>query len=208
MQKLIYLITEGKLTAENFQQQAKAVLDIIAEAVSVGVPLVQIREKRLPARLLFDLTKQAVSLRRDRTKILVNDRADVALLSGADGVHLTSQSIPVRALKAKFPSDFLIGASCHEYEECERTAQDGADFVVFGPVFSTPGKPEPKGIEALSYIAEKLKPFPVIGLGGICEENYRAVLQVSSGFAAIRFLNNKENLRRLYAKGLFDDSRS
>ncbi|RMG06144.1 MAG: thiamine phosphate synthase, partial [Acidobacteria bacterium] len=89
MKPISYLITEGKLTKTNFQTESEKVLRIIRIAVEVGISLIQIREKNLSARFLLDLTKKAVEMRgKSPTKILLNDRVDIAVLAGADGVHL------------------------------------------------------------------------------------------------------------------------
>lgn len=208
MKPISYLITEGKLTKKNFQTESEKVLRIIRIAVEVGISLIQIREKNLSARLLLDLTKKAVEMRgKSPTKILLNDRVDIAVLAGADGVHLPSTSIPTEVIRRHFPKPFLFGVSCHDYLECENAMKAGADFVTFGPVFSTPGKGFPKGLQALSDVAEKLKPFPVLGLGGITQQNYQDVLKVCRGFAAIRFLNDEENLKK-YAESLHDNCRT
>jgi thiamine-phosphate pyrophosphorylase len=196
---LIYLITEGKLTAENFHGESKKVLEIIEEAVSVGIQLIQIREKKLPARFVLQLTEEAVGVTKranSDTKILVNERADIAFAAQAHGVHLPENSVPAEIVRRTFP-DFVIGVSCHDFQGCLDAVRSGADFVTFSPVFSTPNKGEPKGLQALKEVCEKLKPFPVIALGGVNQENYSEVLQVASGFAAIRFLNDKINLQKL-----------
>lgn len=130
--------------------------------------------------------------------MLVNDRADTALAANADGVHLTEKSISAETIRRDFPANFIIGVSTHSIETAEKAKKQGADFVTFSPIFASPGKAEPKGLEKLKEVCEKLKPFPVIALGGIDETNYKSVLEKgASGFAAIRFLNNVENLQML-----------
>jgi thiamine-phosphate pyrophosphorylase len=194
---IIYLITEGKLTAENFEREAARVLEMIETAAAGKISLIQIREKKLPARLVFELTERAAKITRNsETKLLVNDRADIALAAGADGVHLTESSIAAAAVRRRFPEGFLIGVSTHSPEAAEKASAEGADFVTFSPVFASPGKPAPKGLPALRELCEKLRPFPVVALGGIEMENFREVLDAgASGFAAIRFLNNADDLR-------------
>ncbi len=99
-------------------------------------------------------------------------------------------------MRRSFPDNFIIGVSTHTLEEAENARQNGADFVTFSTIFSSPNKGEAQGIEKLSEICEKLKPFPVIALGGIDETNYKSVLENGArGFAAIRFLNNPENFK-------------
>lgn len=197
---LIYLITGGTLTVENFPEKSGETLRIIAQAVDAGIPLVQLREKNLPAKLVFELTERAARMTRNsETGLLVNDRADIALAAAADGVHLTSASLPTEIIKQNFPADLVVGVSCHTPEKCLAAKNAGADFVTFSPVFESPGKGVPQGLDALREVCDNLKPFPVIALGGIDQTNFEAVLSVAAGFAAIRFLNDAGNLRKLAA---------
>jgi thiamine-phosphate pyrophosphorylase len=196
--KQIYLITEGLSTDENFPERKAQILDLIKGAIETKISLIQIREKQLSARNVFELTSEAAKLAKNsNTKILVNDRADIALAANADGVHLTANSLSAETIRRNFPKDFLIGVSTHSIEKTEEAKRQGANFAVFGPVFRTPGKGEPKGLEELREICEKVKPFPVIPIGGIDETNYREALEIAGGFAAIRFLNDLENLRKI-----------
>lgn len=197
---LVYLITDGKTNVENFPESSARILNLISVAAKNKIPLVQIREKNLPAKLVFELASKAAKITRGtETKILVNDRADIAACAGADGVHLTAQSLSARTIRQNFPSEFLIGASVHTIEEAQAAKDCGADFVTFSPIFSTPEKGEPKGLDALRKVCEKLKPFPVVALGGIDEKNFKSVLENgASGFAAIRFLNDEKNLKLKY----------
>ncbi len=194
---LIYLITEGNLTAGNFDENKKRVLEIIKTAVENKISLIQIREKKITAKLVFELTAEAVKITKNsNTKLLVNDRADIALAAEADGVHLTENSISAAIIRRSFPKNFIIGVSTHSIETAEKAKTDGADFVTFSPVFTSPGKGEPKGLEELVKICERLKPFPVIALGGIDKTNYKSVLEKgASGFAAIRFLHSQNRER-------------
>jgi thiamine-phosphate diphosphorylase len=128
---------------------------------------------------------------------LINDRADIAAACGADGVHLRSDSISAKVVRRAFPG-LLIGVSVHSSEKAAQARDAGADFVTLAPVFTTPGKDRPLGLEEFSRIGGELKPFPVIALGGIDETNYEKVLASGGGgFAAIRFLNDPENLRKV-----------
>lgn len=194
--KIIYLITEGEATAENFPEKSAEILRLVEAAAAAGISFIQIREKRLPARFVFELTEKAAALARNsQTKLLVNDRADIALSAGADGVHLTSLSLSAETIRRNFPKDFIVGVSTHTLAEAERARRQGADFVTFSPIFHSPNKGEPQGLTELKKICAALKPFPVVALGGIDETNYKSVLQAgASGFAAIRFLNEPENL--------------
>ncbi|MEO8072566.1 MAG: thiamine phosphate synthase [Acidobacteriota bacterium] len=197
---LTYLITDGETTADNFAEKKSRILELVTIAAENNISLIQIREKKLPARLVFELVREAAEItRKSQTKILVNDRADIAFAAKAAGVHLTSHSLSAEIIRRNFPKDFVIGVSTHTIETSETAKQNGADFVTFGPIFETPDKGKPHGVEKLHEVCEKLKPFPVIALGGIDETNYKSVLENGArGFAAIRFLNNIENFKRFF----------
>ncbi len=195
---LTYLITAGETTADNFAKKKSRILELVTIAAENNISLIQIREKKIPARLVFELVREAVKItRKSQTKILVNDRADIAFAAKAAGVHLTSHSLSAEIIRRNFPKDFVIGVSTHTIEAAETAKQNGADFVTFSPVFQTSGKGKPQGVEKLREVCEKLKPFPVIALGGIDETNYKLALENGArGFAAIRFLSNTEKFKR------------
>ncbi len=199
---LTYLITDGSATAENFTDKKTEILKLLKVAAAANISFIQIREKNLPARLVFELASAAVKLTRGAAaEILVNDRADIAFAAEAGGVHLTSRSLSAEIIRQNFPADFVVGVSVHTVEEAASAKQQGADFVTFSPIFRTPGKGQPRGVAELREVCEKMQPFPVIALGGINETNYQTVLKNgASGFAAIRFLNKPENLKKLSAE--------
>jgi thiamine-phosphate pyrophosphorylase len=198
---IIYLITSGATTpstdpaAEDFQN----VLRLVRSAVRAGVSLVQLREKRLTARASYELAARSAELvRGTETRLLVNDRADIALAAGADGVHLTTRSLEASTVRRAFGPEFLIGVSTHTPAEARAARDHGADFAVYGPVFDTPSKRAhgpPVGLEALRGVAQKLAPFPLLALGGVTLENAGDVLSAgASGVAAIRLFGDPERL--------------
>jgi thiamine-phosphate pyrophosphorylase len=196
---IVYLITDGSASDQTFETDRTQLLSTIGTAVAAGVSLIQIREKELSASRLSRLVADAALLTRgSSTRLLVNDRADIALASGADGVHLPADSLPAGAVRKNFPADFIIGVSAHDQNEVEAAAADGADLSVFGPVFDTPGKGPAKGLELLSQACKKVWPFPVLALGGIDVANWRATIDAgAAGFAAIRSLNNAASFREI-----------
>jgi thiamine-phosphate pyrophosphorylase len=168
-------------------------------AVTAGISLIQIREKNMNARTLCELTSRASALTHGTsTKLLVNDRADIARVAGADGVQLTSQSVTADIIRRSFGPDFLIGVSTHSVDEARRAREQGADFVVFGPVFETESKKsfgEPQGIEKLRQVAASVESLPVIAIGGISQENASECLRVgAAGVAAIRLFEDPDRL--------------
>lgn len=196
---LVYLITDGAATTENFPVKKREILELVRIAVQTKVSLIQIREKQISARSVYELASEAAELTRNtRTKLLVNDRADIALAAGADGVHLTAKSLSAKITRRNFPPNFIVGVSAHTLEKAQIARRDTADFVTFSPIFPSPGKGTPYGIEKLRAVCERLQPFPVIALGGIDETNFADVLTAGArGFAAIRFLNDAGNLASL-----------
>jgi thiamine-phosphate pyrophosphorylase len=194
---LVYLVTSGECEPDNFETSSARLIATVSAAVDAGVDLVQLREKRLSGRLLFDLTERLAELvRGSGTKLLVNDRFDIAMAAGADGVHLTSTSMRPAVVRRCVPDSFLIGVSVHIGDELN-VAGDGADLAVFGPVFATPGKGDGVALKALST-ACSVSQIPVIAIGGIDENNYRDVLGAgAAGFAAIRALNDTASMQRI-----------
>ena len=196
---VIYLITNGRATNQTLTSDCERLLALIESAVAAGVSLIQIREKNLNARALYELTRRAAQLtRKSPTKLLVNDRADIARSAGADGVHLTSRSLNTQVVRSIFGIDFLIGVSTHTLDEARAARDNGGDFAVFGPVFETPSKMEFSpmwGADTLRDVARDLSPFLIIALGGITQMNATAAFSAGAGgIAAIRAFSHPENL--------------
>ena len=188
---IIYPITSGKTTTPK-------ILQLLQAAVEAEVPLFQIREKLLPARVLYELVIRAGSITRgSKTRLLVNDRADVALAAGADGVQLTAHSLPADVVRGICGPEFLIGVSTHSLEEALAARDDGADFVVFGPVFETESKRAfgpPQGLAKLREVTVGLGEFPVLAIGGITLDNITPCIDAgASGVAGISLFNNAVN---------------
>lgn len=165
----------------------------------------QLREKRISARVLYELVRSCVEVTRgSETDVLVNDRADIAHAAGADGVHLTRSSLPARTIRETFGDGFLIGVSAHDIDEA-RAARDGeADFATFSPVYATGSKAHfdlpPVGVESLRAAAAALDPFPLVALGGVDVERAFEVLRAgAAGVAGIRLFDEDQDLERVAA---------
>ena len=143
---------------------------VIDEACKAGVKAVQLREKDLSPLLLYQLAEKIKKIcHSTNTRLLINDRADIAQAVDADGVQLTSQSLSVYSVRKFLPKSMLIGVSTHSLEEAQRAENYGADFVLFGPVFQTPSKAvfgEPQGLSKLEKITKTVQ-VPVFAVGGI-----------------------------------------
>jgi len=175
------------------------VLHLVRAAVAAGIDLVQIREKHLSANVLYELSANAAGVTRgSTTRLLVNDRADIAAAAGADGVHLTTYSLPAEVVRRTFGDDFLIGVSTHSAAEATIARCSGADFVVFGPVFETASKGKygaPQGLTNLEKVSLEVSPFPVFALGGLTIGNVADCLQAGAqGIAAIRMFGDPGKL--------------
>lgn len=204
---LVYLITSGETTDQTtpVTEDFLSILRLIRAAVAAGIDLVQIREKKLTAGVLLQLSTAAVELvRGSSTKLLINDRADIASATAADGVHLATTSLPVAVIRRTFGEELLIGASTHSFAEASNAKQAGADFVVFGPVFYTPSKREygaAKGLAALTRTAGELSSFPVLALGGINLDNAAACVSAGAkGVAGISMLSEVDRLAEVTKK--------
>jgi len=166
-------------------------LDNIARNLAAGVEWVQIREKNLSSRDLFDLVRQVLSLPNPHgSKILVNTRVDVALAAGAAGAHLPAGSPAPSIWRAFTPPGFLIGVSCHTLDEVRAAQDQGADYAVFGPVFAPRSKAtvlEPRGIEGLLQAVRAVR-IPVLALGGITAANAQDCIQAGAAGVAAIFL--------------------
>lgn len=186
------MITSGTTTVKTTSNDPEysRILQLVEAAVASEIPLVQLREKTLSAKVLYELACSAVSIARgSQTRLLINDRFDVALGSKADGVQLTSQSIETAKVRSICGNDFLVGVSTHSLKEARAARDEGADFVLFGPIFDTQSKRglgAPQGIDKLREVASELKDFPVIAIGGVTVENARECLRGgAAGIAAI-----------------------
>jgi thiamine-phosphate pyrophosphorylase len=173
----------------------------IERAISAGADWIQVREKDLDARPLEAVVRAAVKVSGGRARIFVNDRLDVALAAGADGVHLGEASLPAARVAAWRADagrpEFSIGVSCHSVDGVRIAERAGADYVFFGPVFATPSKApygSPQGIERLAAACSGAR-IPVVAIGGITESNAgECVAAGAAGIAAIRLFQEDGDL--------------
>lgn len=181
----LYLITDRSVIPPG-----SSLPDAVGEALQGGVKCVQLREKDLSPVSLFSLALELRELtRRYGAKLLINDRADIALACAADGVHLTSTSLPVEEIRKIIGPDLLIGVSTHRLDEILTAQQDGADFVTFGPVYFTPSKAAfgpPVGLEKLQEVC-RLSALPVFALGGVKLERLDEIM--ASGAAGVALIS-------------------
>jgi len=181
----------------------------IESVAAAGADWIQIREKDLCGAENLELTRAAlekIHACAPRTRIIVNDRVDVALTAGAGGVHLSENGFSVsdaRRLCDRFahdsgkPLDFLIGISCHSLGSALGATRDGADYIYFSPIFHTPSKAfygPPQGVERLRKICQAVQ-IPVIAIGGIALDNVASCYEAgAAGVAAIRLFQDATDL--------------
>ncbi|HYY68959.1 MAG TPA: thiamine phosphate synthase [Terriglobales bacterium] len=229
----LYYITDRRQFPGPELQRRERLLANIAHAVRAGVHYIQLREKDLSGRELEELAREAVRIVRatgnpkPKTRLLINSRSDVALATGADGVHLPSDDIPASDARALCSSVFaqsvkrgtrnvVVAVSCHTAEEVRLAEAHGADFAVFGPVFEKVGTAQRLGLDGLRCACHRsgsrntestpLGRMPVLAVGGITLENARACLDAgAAGIAAIRLFQENDisevakQLRQLFA---------
>ncbi len=189
----VYLITDCKRFPKD------CLLDSIEAALKGGVQDLQLREKDLP---LKDLHSLAVVLRkmtaRYDARLYINGRVDIALMVGADGVHLPEAGMPANEVKACYPH-LLVGVSTHTLDGAKQAQKDGADFITFSPLFETPSKKEygpPKGLESLRTVCKEVQ-LPVLALGGISKNRVSTVLEHGAhGVALISGIWNGPDIKQ------------
>jgi thiamine-phosphate pyrophosphorylase len=194
---IICYVSDRKSLAEG--DPGRGVLGRIRAATAAGVDWVQIREKDLSGRELLALARQAVASR-EATQVIVNDRVDVALAAGAAGVHLGRESLGApevvrwcRSGGGNARADFLVGVSCHSFEQAREAESAGASYIFFGPIFDTPSKRgmgEPQHLARLGEVCRGVA-IPVLAIGGVTEENAEDCIRAgAAGIAAIRMFQD------------------
>jgi thiamine-phosphate pyrophosphorylase len=179
----LYLITNRKLVTRE-----ASLVTAVQQALKGGVTAVQLREKDMDTRALlklaYDMRKVTDTF---KAKLFINDRFDVALAVGADGVHLTRNSIPVDAVRNAVKKKLLIGVSTHSLREAKEAEKGGADFITLGPVYKTLSKlkyGKPLGIDILKKVAGKVN-IPVLAIGGIKSGRVAEVVNAGAAGAAM-----------------------
>ena len=176
----------------------------VQAAFAAGVDYIQLREKDLPGAQLASLVEEfQASPAKTRSgrpvRLLVNERLDIAVVCGAEGVHLPSDSLPLAAAKSRAGSASIVGISCHSEEEVDQAGRDGASYVLLGPVFETPSKPggKPLGVPFLRQVCRR-SVAPVFALGGVTRNNAESCIRAGAvGVAGIRLFQEAPDLADL-----------
>jgi thiamine-phosphate pyrophosphorylase len=175
------------LVTDRSGTRGRDLVEVVAACLAAGLPAVQVREKDLSAADLAALCRRILALR-PAPFLIVNDRVDVAVAVGAGGVQRTHASLSVADLRAVADRRVRVGASVHALDEARDAAAQGADWIVFGPVYDTPSKRRygaPQGLAELERVAAAV-PIPVIAIGGITPDRVGEVRRAGAhGVAAI-----------------------
>jgi thiamine-phosphate diphosphorylase len=178
----IYPITDVKLSGLSHSEQIRR----FGEA---GAKLVQVREKHLSsAEFLADAQGALLTARAHGIATIINDRVDIAMVTGADGVHLGQDDIPVEAARSLLGPNAIIGISTHDLEQARRAAELPIDYIAFGPIFGTSTKTDPGpavGLGLLRKARHIVGKIPLVAIGGITRENLEGVLEAGADSAAI-----------------------
>jgi thiamine-phosphate pyrophosphorylase len=225
MAAILCYVTDRKALAS---PDAASLLSVARRAIAVGVDWIQIREKDLPGRALAALARDAVAAAQgSATSILINGRLDVAVAAHAGGVHLGGDALPLADVAAWCAKNvpqfaaarrekqdagpargagattFLLGASCHSLAEAHAAERDGAHYISFGPVYSTPSKIHfgaPQGLVRLEEVCRAVR-IPVLAIGGITLGNAHECLRAgAAGIAAIRLFQEGEDLQEVVSE--------
>lgn len=164
---LLYAVTDRKWTGE------KTLYQQVEEALKGGATLIQLREKNMSQEEFLKEAREITELcHRYGTALIINDNVEVALKSGADGVHVGIEDTPVEEIRKMVPGDFIIGATAKTTEQAQRAEQEGADYIGVGAVFPSPTKKNAIRItlEQLKKISGSVR-IPAVAIGGITYEN-------------------------------------
>jgi len=180
----LYVVTDEELS------HGKSHREIAADAVKGGVGVIQLREKKKEDREIYE---DAVAIRdicKGKALFIVNDRFDIALASGADGVHLGQDDLPLSVARKIAGNDFIIGISVGSLEEACQAVKDGADYIAVSPVYDTTSKMNAgpgHGLSLVRIIKEKYPAIPLIGIGGLNVSN--AAEAINAGLTGVAVIS-------------------
>ncbi|HWR21264.1 MAG TPA: thiamine phosphate synthase [Verrucomicrobiae bacterium] len=178
----LYVVTNRSMT------NGRPLEVVVEAALAGGAKAIQLREKDLSTRDLYELVERLLPLVHGRGAcLLINDRVDLALALPIDGVHLSRTSLPPAETRALLGPARLIGVSCHSLEEAIEAEREGADFIVLGPLFPTPSKAAygpPIGLVRLKAVRQRVR-LPIFGIGGITSSNTASVMAAGADGAAV-----------------------
>ncbi len=190
----LYVITDCRLCRGRSQE------DVVEKAVRGGSTCIQLREKEVSVRKLYNMALALLEITRQRgAALIVNDRLDVALAAGADGVHLGQDDLPLPAARRIMPEGMVLGVSVDNVQQAQEAEAAGASYLGAGSVFATSTKPDagsPIGVEAFAAICRSVR-IPVVGIGGINAGNAGEVIKAGgAGVAVISAVVGAEDIKK------------
>jgi thiamine-phosphate pyrophosphorylase len=193
----LYLVTDRSLS------KGRTTLDVVRQAVAGGVTCVQLREKHCSTREFIDQARALQPLLKDqRIPLIINDRLDVALAVGADGIHLGQQDMALADARKIVGQTMVIGISAESVADAIRAEQQGADYIGVSPVFATPTKTdtaEALGLEGIQKIRRAVA-IPIVGIGGVNQRSAAAVLGAGAdGIAVVSAIVSADNPKQAAA---------
>lgn len=209
---MICLVTDRRVFAGDGDEDRAAVsrmLEVIGACVRAGVDLAQIRESGLTDRQLLAMTGEAVARTKGTaTRVVVNDRVDIALAAGAAGCHLKDDTRDASRIRAAAPRGWIIGRSVHHPDTARVAAASGViDYLIAGTVFESASKPNraPLGLDGLRAVVAAAAPVPVLAIGGVDAANAPGVVATgAAGIAGIRLFRTDQVARTVGAvRGAF-----
>lgn len=195
--KILCAVTDRTIFDTGGAPPEPRLMDAVRGAVSGGANMVQLRERGLAGRDLLSLALELRRITQDRALLIVNERVDIAIAAGADGVQLGEQSMSVSAAKYVSGDHLLIGRSVHDMYGAQDAERDGADFLIAGTIFASRSHPGmgAAGTALISEISESVS-TPTLGIGGITASNAAAVIAAgATGVAAIGAMLDSSNPR-------------
>lgn len=174
-------------------------LDVAREAIAGGATVIQLREKTKPTRQIVEIGLRLRQMtQKARVSLIVNDRIDIALAIGADGVHLGQDDMPLLKAKKIVSEKMIIGVSATNLDEAIKAEKNGANYLGIGPIFPTPSKENaasPIGLESLQLIRSKTL-IPIVAIGGITLDNVSEVLRAGAdGIAVISAVTMAQDMK-------------
>ena len=196
---IVYMVTDRQKFGGGDKSETELLNGVVEMARRAGkgnVDLIQVRENDLADSALFGLVRRIISaVIGSRTRVLVNDRIDVAIAAGAAGVPLKENSVSAMRVRSVAPKGWIIGRSVHDVEEAKRVCESGGlDYLLVGTVFRTESKPglEPNGVGMLSTVCKSVQ-LPVLAIGGVNSSNARKIASTgAAGVAGIGMFGTKK----------------
>ncbi len=178
----VYPITDTRLSGQFHAEQVRRL-------IAGGATLIQLREKVMSPRAFYKDAAEAVAIGRAAgVTVLINDRVDIAIATGADGVHLGQDDMPVDAARRLLGADAILGYSTHSVEQAVAAVKLPVDYIAIGPIFATVTKGDTSptvGIEGIRAVRDAIGDFPLVAIGGIDEDRLVSVIQAGADSGAM-----------------------